>query len=88
MPDQNFMTQCNLILRNNFKKDIGGQERYIHMTHVFYKEADFCLIVFDITSRDSFEACARWKKDLDDKYVMDNGLTCPCLLIGNKVFSQ
>ena len=55
------------------------------MTHVFYKDADFCLIIFDISNRDSFEACAKWKQDLDEKYVKDNGTSCPCLLIGNKV---
>lgn len=55
------------------------------MTHVFYKNADFCLIVFDISNRESFEACARWKMDLDEKYEMENGMKCPCLLIGNKV---
>ena len=65
--------------------DIGGQERYIYMTHVYYKNADFCLIMFDLTSRESFQACARWKKDLDDKHRMEDGSKCPCLLIGNKV---
>ena len=65
--------------------DIGGQERYIYMTHVYYKNADFCLIMFDLMSRDSFRACAKWKKDLDDKYRMEDGSKCPCLLIGNKV---
>ena len=65
--------------------DIGGQERYIYMTHVYYKNADFCLIMFDLTSRDSFKACAKWKRDLDDKHRMEDGSKCPCLLIGNKV---
>merc|ERR1739845_12760 len=54
------------------------------MTHVFYKDAEFCLIVFDLTKRESFEACAKWKKDLDDKHTLENGEKCPCLLIGNK----
>jgi GTPase SAR1 family protein len=66
--------------------DIGGQERYIHMTHCFYKDADFCLVIFDITNRESFLACAKWKKDLDDKYMLKSGKSCPCLLIGNKVY--
>lgn len=65
--------------------DIGGQERYIYMTHVYYKSADFCLIMFDLNNRESFRACARWKKDLDDKYRLEDGSKCPCLLIGNKV---
>ena len=56
------------------------------MTHCFYKDADFCLVIFDITNRESFLACAKWKKDLDDKYMLKSGKSCPCLLIGNKVY--
>lgn len=66
--------------------DIGGQERYIYMTHVYYKNSDFCLIMFDLNNLESFKACARWKRDLDDKYRLEDGSKCPCLLIGNKVF--
>ena len=65
--------------------DIGGQERYIYMTHVYYKNADYCLIMFDLTNKESFEACAKWKLDLDQKYRLADGSKCPCLLIGNKV---
>ncbi len=56
------------------------------MTHVFYKNAEFCLIVFDLTNRESFEATAKWKQDLDEKHSLENGSKCPCLLIGNKVY--
>ena len=66
--------------------DIGGQERYIYMTHVYYKSSDFCLIMFDLNNRESFKACARWKRDLDEKYRLDDGSKCPCLLIGNKAY--
>ncbi|RMZ98238.1 ras-related Rab-7L1-like [Brachionus plicatilis] len=64
--------------------DIGGQERYIYMTHVYYKNSDFCLIMFDLMNRESFQACAKWKTDLDEKYRLADGSKCPCLLIGNK----
>lgn len=65
--------------------DIGGQERYIYMTNVYYKNADFCLVMFDLTNRESFEACAKWKQDLDLKYKLDDvDSNCPCLLVGNK----
>ena len=68
--------------------DIGGQERYIHMTHVYYKNADFCMIMFDLSNRESFRACARWKADLDEKYTLEDGSKCPCLLIGNKAYRK
>jgi GTPase SAR1 family protein len=55
------------------------------MTHVYYKNSDFCLIMFDLMNRKSFESCAKWKLDLDEKYSFYDGSKCPCLLIGNKV---
>ena len=55
------------------------------MTHVYYRNADFCLIMFDLNDRESFRACAKWKTDLDEKYRLEDGSKCPCLLIGNKV---
>lgn len=64
--------------------DIGGQDRYVSMTHVYYKNADFCLIIFDLTNRQSFLSCEKWKKDLDKKHELKDGSKCPCLLIGNK----
>lgn len=54
--------------------DIGGQERYIYMTNVYYRNAEFCLIMFDLTDRHSFEACSKWKLDLDLKYKLSDGL--------------
>ena len=81
---------CSKELESREKKfniqfwDIGGQERYIHMTHVYYKNADFCLVMFDLTNRESFNKCAKWKADLDEKYSLEDGSNCPCLLIGNK----
>jgi hypothetical protein len=41
--------------------------------------------MFDLNNRKSFEDCAKWKQDLDDKYRFDDGSKCPCLLVGNKV---
>lgn len=64
--------------------DIGGQDRFINMSHIYYKDSDFCLILFDVTNRKSFEECAKWKLDLDEKYRMIDDSKCPCLLIGNK----
>jgi len=37
-------------------------------------------------NRESFKACAKWKIDLDEKYQLEDGSKCPCLLIGNKVY--
>ena len=66
--------------------EICGEDRYLNMSNMYYKNATFCLIMFDLVNLESFKACAKWKRDLDEKYQMEHGKKCPCLLIGNKVF--
>eukprot|EP00732_Lithocolla_globosa_P007447 Lithocolla_globosa_v1_NODE_9534_length_694_cov_6.644757.p1 type:complete len:210 gc:universal NODE_9534_length_694_cov_6.644757:637-8(-) len=64
--------------------DVAGQERFGVMTRVYYKEANACVIVFDITQRRTFQAVIKWKKDLDSKVHLPNGEPIPCLLLANK----
>lgn len=64
--------------------DIAGQERFGRMTHIYYKEASACIIVFNITSRPTFEAVSKWKNDLDSKVHLSDGRTVPCILLANK----
>ena len=35
--------------------DTAGQEKYRSLNRSFYKRADACILVYDITNRDSFE---------------------------------
>ncbi|XP_046460616.1 ras-related protein Rab-7L1-like isoform X2 [Daphnia pulex] len=64
--------------------DIAGQERFTWMTRVYYKEAQGCIIMFDLTSRNSFENAVKWKKDVDSKCVLEDGAPVPCMLLANK----
>ncbi|GAV05310.1 hypothetical protein RvY_15464-1 [Ramazzottius varieornatus] len=64
--------------------DIAGQERFGHMTRVYYKDAIGALIVFDINRMATFEAVTKWKKDLDQKVELPDGKPVPCVLLGNK----
>lgn len=57
------------------------------MTRVYYKEANACIIVFDITQRRTFQNVTKWKNDLDSKVHLPNGKTVPCILLANKVRS-
>jgi Ras-related protein Rab-7A len=41
--------------------DTAGQERFQSLSSAFYRGADCCCLVYDITSRDSFEAIGVWK---------------------------
>ena len=61
--------------------DTAGQEAYRGLTPMYYRNAIVAILVFDITSRDSFEAIPNW---LDDLHSMcDERLII--ILCGNKV---
>ncbi|XP_053172884.1 ras-related protein Rab-7L1-like [Scomber japonicus] len=64
--------------------DIAGQEHYISMTRVYYKGALGCVVMFDVTNSSSFQHCLNWKKDLDNKAMLPNGDSIPCILLANK----
>ena len=40
--------------------DTAGQERYHSLAQMYYKNAIAAVVVFDVTSRDSFEKCQKW----------------------------
>jgi len=66
--------------------DVAGQERYGHMTRLYFKDALAALVVFDVTSHESFRAVQHWKADLDKNVRLpksDNVI--PALLIANKI---
>uniref|UniRef100_A0A8C6WF52 Ras-related protein Rab n=1 Tax=Neogobius melanostomus TaxID=47308 RepID=A0A8C6WF52_9GOBI len=64
--------------------DIAGQERYGHMTRVYYREAVGALVVFDMTRLSTFQAVLKWKGDLDSKVALSNGRPVPAVLLANK----
>lgn len=55
------------------------------MMRLYYRGASACLLMFDITDRQSFLDCIKWKRDLDSKVLLADSMPVPCLLIGNKV---
>lgn len=73
--------KCNIKLQ---LWDIAGQERFTSMTRVYYKDAHACLIMFDLTQKNTFQNAVRWKKDLDQKCTLRDGSPVPCLLLANK----
>ncbi|XP_041859846.1 ras-related protein Rab-7L1-like [Melanotaenia boesemani] len=64
--------------------DIAGQEHFISMTRIYYKGALGCIVMFDVTNESSFLKCRHWKQDLDNKVMLPNGDSIPCILLANK----
>ncbi|CAN9515280.1 unnamed protein product [Ophioblennius macclurei] len=64
--------------------DIAGQERFVSMTRVYYRGAQGCVLMFDVTNSSSFLRCQQWKLDLDNKTMLPNGAPVPCILVANK----
>lgn len=62
-----------------------GQERFTWMTRVYYKDAHGCVIMFDLSNKNSFLNTLKWKKDVDAKCTQSDGSPIPCMLLGNKV---
>lgn len=62
--------------------DTAGQERYEAITPLYYRSSEAAIIVFDLTSKHSFEKAKEWLERLK-KERPDPGM--PIVLAGNKV---
>ena len=61
--------------------DTAGQERYMAITKIFYKGADGVVILYNVTSRASFNRIEGfWLKELKDEINVSN---CAIILVGN-----
>ncbi len=61
--------------------DIAGQERFKIMRHRFYAGADGCMVVFDLTNKESLKNIEMWYKECHNLSENDN---VKFMLIGNK----
>lgn len=61
--------------------DTAGTESFRSITRSYYRGAAGCLLVYDVTSRQSFANARSWLKDVREH--ADPHLTC--ILVGNKV---
>eukprot|EP00053_Salpingoeca_punica_P006510 m.61502 g.61502 ORF g.61502 m.61502 type:complete len:214 (+) comp13727_c0_seq1:268-909(+) len=67
--------------------DIAGQERFSAMSPIYYRNADACVIVFDLSTKKTFEEVGKWKESLAnhaDDYFRHQNKHFPVFLMGNK----
>ena len=65
--------------------DTAGQERYQSLGRAFYRGAEACVLVFDITNRQSFDNIATWKSEFFEKSMPKDPHNVPIFVLGNKM---
>jgi Ras-related protein Rab-7A len=65
--------------------DTAGQEKFQSLGYAFYRGADSCALVFDLTSQKSFDALSNWKEGFIKNAGPNDPATYPFVLVGNKV---
>ena len=61
--------------------DTAGQENFRSITRAYYKNSVCAMVVYDITSRDSFEHVQNWIDDIKNQ----SPKTVLIILVGNKI---
>merc|ERR1712233_177895 len=64
--------------------DTAGQERFQSLGNAFYRGADACILVYDITDTNSFEQIEDWKTKFINQAQIDTPKEYPFLLLANK----
>ena len=62
--------------------DTAGQERFRSITYSYYRDAVACLIIYDVTNKDSFYNIAEWYKEARENV---NEEECVFMLVGHKI---
>jgi Ras-related protein Rab-7A len=65
--------------------DTAGQERFQSLGVAFYRGADACILVFDLTSKKSFENLDTWREEFLVQSGPPDPDTFPFVVLGNKV---
>ena len=60
--------------------DTAGQERYRSLAPMYYRCARIALVIYDVTSDESFQGAINWINELNEKNE-----NCNIYLIGNKI---
>ncbi|CEP03061.1 Ras family [Plasmodiophora brassicae] len=64
--------------------DTAGQERFQSLGVAFYRGADACVLVYDITNAKSFDSLDSWMKEFLVQASPRNEDTFPFVVLGNK----
>lgn len=65
--------------------DTAGQERYQSLGSAFYRGADACILVYDMTDSRSFDALDSWRDEFLISAAPRDPDSFPFVVLGNKV---
>lgn len=65
--------------------DTAGQERYQSLGSAFYRGADACILVYDMTDMRSFDALDSWRDEFLISAAPRDPDSFPFVVMGNKV---
>jgi len=63
--------------------DTCGQERYRSLTHLYFRQTEGAIIVYDITRKDTFQNVSSWLESIREGSGKEN-LEIPIVVVGNK----
>lgn len=65
--------------------DTAGQERFQSLGVAFYRGADCCVLVYDVTNTKSFENVKTWRDEFLVHANVSSPETFPFVILGNKI---
>jgi len=64
--------------------DTAGQEQYASLSFSYFRGADCCMLVFDVTNKASFDNLQKWSQQLITNLNVADPKSYPMIIIGNK----
>lgn len=68
--------------------DTAGQERFQSLGVAFYRGADCCVLVYDVTNTKSFENIKTWRDEFLVHANVSSPETFPFIILGNKIDAE
>ena len=64
--------------------DTAGQEQFNSIGFAFYRGSNCCVLVYDISNRESFDKLGSWKQNFIDHANPEDSYSFPFVVVGNK----
>ena len=65
--------------------DTAGQERFQSLGKAFYRGSDACILVYDVTDRNSFDGLAKWKEEFESCLSGNSAGGANGMLMNNRI---